>query len=103
MNLQPGNKHERNFRLIHIAVIGLLGQVGLFTLLILLSALFIGLWFDSQMNTRPIFTLAFLLISIPVSLGVMLVVLRMGLARIKPGLVKPVAPQNEETGFGNNA
>ena len=103
MSQQQSSKRERNLRLFNFAIIGMLGQVGIFTLLILLAALFIGLRIDGQMNTRPLFTLTFLVVSIPVSLIVMLVIVRQGLARIRPGIEKPGPSQNEETGFGKNA
>lgn len=36
-----------------------------------LLALFAGLWLDGQMGTRPLFTLGFVLTSIPLTLGLM--------------------------------
>jgi F0F1-type ATP synthase assembly protein I len=36
-----------------------------------LVALFAGMWLDGQMGTRPLFTLGFVLVSIPLTLGVM--------------------------------
>lgn len=36
-----------------------------------LLALFAGMWLDGQMGTKPIFTLGFVLTSIPVTLGLM--------------------------------
>jgi uncharacterized membrane protein YedE/YeeE len=103
MNIPQGTKREWTPPLLSMALIGLLGQVGIVTLLILLAALFAGLWLDVQMHTSPVFTLALLIGSIPVSLVAMLVIVRLGLARIKPGLEKPASSQKEETGIGNNA
>lgn len=36
-----------------------------------LLALFAGMWLDGQMGTRPLFTLGFVLASIPLTLGLM--------------------------------
>ncbi len=70
-------------RVFNLAIAGLLGQVGCITLLIVLGALFLGLWLDSRFQTRPVITLVVVIASIPVSLLVMFAIVRTGLARIK--------------------
>lgn len=79
------------------------GQVGCLTLVIVLAAVFFGLWLDSRMGTRPAFTIFLILASIPVSLVVMLVVTRAATKRIKAqaGAKKPVS--QEETDLGNDS
>jgi len=59
------------------------GQVGCLTLVILLLAVFLGLWLDNQYGTKPTFTIGLLLVSIPVSLLVMFAVVRAAVQRIK--------------------
>jgi F0F1-type ATP synthase assembly protein I len=51
----------------NLALAGLLSQVGCVTVVIVVGALLAGLWVDSLFNTRPLFTIVFLLVSIPVS------------------------------------
>ncbi len=51
----------------NLALAGMLSQVGCVTVVIVVGALFAGLWVDSLFNTRPVFTILFLLASIPVS------------------------------------
>ena len=46
----------------------MMSQVGCVTVVIVVGALLVGLWVDSLFNTRPVFTVVFLLLSIPVSL-----------------------------------
>lgn len=101
MNLPHGNHQEHKTRLLNLAVVGIVGQVGFFTLLIILVALFAGLGLDNRMQTRPLFTLVFLVASVPISLLVMFVVVRFGLARINPGKMKSEPKQQEENDFGN--
>ena len=52
----------------NLALAGMLSQVGCVTVVIVVGALLAGLWLDSLFNTRPLFTIVFLLASIPVSL-----------------------------------
>jgi len=52
----------------NLALASMMSQVGCVTVVIILGALVIGLWVDSQFDTRPLFTLVFLLGSIPISL-----------------------------------
>ena len=47
------------------------GQVGCVTLIVILAALFGGLWLDNQFNTRPLFTVGLMIASIPFTLFVM--------------------------------
>ena len=61
------------------------------TLLIVVLAVLGGLWLDARFDTRPIFTIVLLVISIPVSLGAMLYIVRLVTSKIKTGspLEKP--------------
>ena len=102
MSVPQGTNQDRKTRLINLALVGIVGQVGFLTLLIILIALFAGLWLDGRMHTRPVFTLVFLVASIPVSLLIMFVIVRLGVARIKPGLVKSDNSKKKETNFGED-
>ena len=61
----------------------MVGQVGCLTLIIILAAVFGGLWLDNTFGTKPVFTLVLLLAGIPISVLVMLLVARKTLARLK--------------------
>ncbi|MBN2304139.1 MAG: AtpZ/AtpI family protein [Anaerolineae bacterium] len=52
----------------NLALTSMVGQAGCATLVVILAALFAGLYLDSRLDTRPLFTLGLLLISIPISL-----------------------------------
>ena len=75
----------------------LAGQVGCLTLLIVMVALFAGLWLDAQFSTKPLYTLVLILASIPVSLVVMLIVARTAISKIKagPAPAKPVKMEGD--------
>jgi len=42
-------------------------QVGFLTLIIIFASLLLGLWLDSTFDSRPIFTIVLLVLSMPVS------------------------------------
>jgi F0F1-type ATP synthase assembly protein I len=65
-----------------IATIG--GSVGCSTLIIILAALFIGLWLDKVFDTKPMFTILLMLGSIPVSIVIMFMIVRSTTARLLP-------------------
>jgi len=54
-----------------MALVGVIGQVGCLTLLIISVALIAGLWLDNQFQTRPLFALVFILASVPLTLYLM--------------------------------
>lgn len=58
-------------------------QVGCLTLLIVLAALFGGLWLDARFGTKPMFTIGLMIASVPVTLVGMFWVVRMTTARIR--------------------
>jgi hypothetical protein len=60
------------------------GSVGCLTVLIIFLALFGGLWLDNQLQTRPTFTILFLIGSVPVTLVAMFWVVRQATGRIRP-------------------
>ncbi len=68
---------------LNMTIIGLVGQVGCLTLLILLASVFIGLWLDTYFGTRPWITIGMLVISIPIALVVMFFVTRKATDKFK--------------------
>ena len=77
---QPGSQQPSLFNL---TIIGLVGQVGCLTLLILLAAVLSGLWLDTHFGTRPWVTIGMLVLSIPISLVVMYFVSRSAAEKLK--------------------
>jgi len=71
------------------------GQVGCLTVGGILIALILGLFLDSRLDTRPLFTIILLIDSIPVTLVAMFWVVRKATSRIKPD-VKNKSSQLEE-------
>jgi len=77
---QPDNRSNNRFNTILATVVG---QVGCLTPLILLGALFAGLWLDRQFETKPLFTILFIVGSAPVSVFVLYRIVRMATAKLK--------------------
>lgn len=51
----------------NLVLAGMLSQIGCVTAIIVVAALLGGLWVDSRLNTKPLFTALFLLLSIPIN------------------------------------
>jgi ABC-type molybdate transport system permease subunit len=88
----PPEKPITKQYLLNMTLAGLVGQVGCVTLIIILGALFLGLWIDAQFATRPWFTIGLVIASIPVSLIIMVVVARAAISKIKAGTGKSNDP-----------
>jgi len=78
------------------------GQVGCLTLIIILGAVFLGLWLDNRFDTKPIITFILLIGSIPVSLIAMLIVVKAAVSKIKTKDNQSHAKNEEENGIGTN-
>jgi hypothetical protein len=82
---KPESEQDRKQYWMNLTLAGAAGQVGCVTLLIVLGAILGGLWLDSRFDTRPMFTLILLIASIPISLVVMLKIVRLVTSKIKAG------------------
>jgi len=72
-------------RAMNLAMATVAGQAGCLTIVIILAALFLGLWLDNVFNTaRPVFTFGLVLGSVPITLFVMVWVARSAISQIKP-------------------
>ena len=76
----PENSSKDRFNTILATVVG---QVGCLTPVILLGALFAGLWLDRQFETKPLFTILFIVGSAPVSVFVLYRIVRSATAKLK--------------------
>ena len=89
----PEDRRARQ-KTFNLVLAGVVSQVGLVTVVIVLVALFGGLWLDTQFGTRPIITVTLMVLSMPVTLGLMLFIVRRATAQLKP-VAK--TNQNEES------
>lgn len=58
-------------RAINLALASVAGASGCVTLILVVSALLLGLWLDQQFDTKPIFTIGCIIGSVPITLVVM--------------------------------
>lgn len=86
---------DRKTRIMNLTLAGVAGQVGCLTLVIILAAVFGGLWLDNYYQTKPMFTIGLLVVSIPISLVVMLFVVRLAISKIKTEKAEPKLEQTE--------
>ncbi len=70
---KKGNHHQRAYNLTIAAVVS---QVGCLTIIIIVIGLIGGFWLDAHFNTKPVFTIGLLVVSIPVTLILMLWLVR---------------------------
>jgi F0F1-type ATP synthase assembly protein I len=85
MNRQDeGNKQDRRQHNLNLALATVAGQVGFVTLLIIAVALIGGLALDNYLNTKPMFTVLFMIVSVPVTVILMFRIVRATTSRIKP-------------------
>jgi len=85
MSQTPTPQRNRKQYWLNLTLAGAAGQVGCVTLIIVIAAVFGGLWLDARFETRPTFTIILLLASIPISLGAMLYIVRIFTSKIKAG------------------
>ncbi len=76
---KPEIQYAKNLALASVA-----GQVGCFTLVIIFVALIGGLWLDKIFAVRPLFTIVLLVFSVPVTVVMMLWVVRKTTSKIQP-------------------
>jgi len=68
------------------------------TLVIIFAALLAGLWLDKILNSKPLFTIVLVLLSIPVTLLLTFRVVRTAAARILPTIKKEVTEEESHSG-----
>jgi len=79
---EPGKKNRKEY-FSNLALALLAGQVGCITLVIVLGAVFLGLWLDNHFQTKPVLTLVTVLVSVPISVVAMFIVARGAAKRVK--------------------
>ncbi|NMB53849.1 MAG: AtpZ/AtpI family protein [Leptolinea sp.] len=75
--------NDQKQKIYNMAMAALVGQVGCLTLIIIMAALFGGMYLDNRFDSKPWFTTGLLIGSIPISMGAMLYVSRAAIRKIK--------------------
>jgi F0F1-type ATP synthase assembly protein I len=83
----------------NLTLVAVAGQVGCLTLVVVLAALFGGLWLDSQFDTKPMFTVGLMILSVPVTLVAMFWVVRKATSRLQAN-TDQVSEENQEEAQG---
>ena len=95
---QVEGKSNRN--VLNLTLVTSAGQVGCLTLLIVVSALFGGLWLDNRFQTRPMFTIGIMVASIPVTLFAMFWVVRIATSHMTQSKSRQASQGTEEHNSG---
>lgn len=90
-------KNSKQYAL-NLTLAGVAGLAGVITLVIVLLAMFTGIWLDNKLGTNHNFTIGLILGSVPVTVIVMLYFVRSATAKIKPSITKK--PLEEEVNSG---
>lgn len=83
MNAPVPQENHNQIPSFHATLIAVVGQVGCVTPVILLGALFAGLWLDRQFDTRPFFAILFIVGSGPVSILVLYRIVKSATRRLQ--------------------
>ena len=96
---QPGDKSDRKRSqyAFNLTLAAVAGQVGCLTLVIVLIALFGGLWLDNRFGTRPWITVILVIGSVPVALVAMFWVVRKATSRITYSSIQKTEGTEEES------
>ncbi len=85
-------------KILNLTLVGIVSQVGCLTLVIILAALLLGLFLDNRFSTKPWFTIGLIIASIPVSLGLMIFVVRTAVKKMKPESSKQMKQEVKNLG-----
>jgi len=80
---EPATARQKSDRAFNITLTTVVVQVGCFTPVIILGGLFLGLWLDRVLGKSPLFTIIFILASMPVALVVLFAIVRAATKRLK--------------------
>ena len=91
---QTGDQPDKKTALhsLNLTLAGVTGQVGCLTVIIILAAFFAGRWLDSRFDSDALFTVIFMVASVPVTLVVMVWVVRSVTSRF----AKPSGQNSQE-------
>lgn len=95
------DQRDRTEYAFNITLAAVAGQVGCLTLVIVLAALFGGLWLDNYFQTKPMFTIVLMVASIPVTLVLMFWVVRAATSRLQKNSNQSAEKMEEEEPQGD--
>ncbi len=87
MNEQERKNSDKQARS-NLALAAVASQVGVVTIVIVFAALIGGLLLDKQFDTKPMFTLLLLVFSMPVTVFLMIKIVKSATSRIQPVIKK---------------
>jgi apolipoprotein N-acyltransferase len=90
-------KSTRQYAL-NLTLAGVAGMAGVITLVIILVALFTGIWLDNHLDTNHNFTIILILASVPLTLIVMFYYVKAATARIRPSETKKNLEEEANSG-----
>jgi MFS-type transporter involved in bile tolerance (Atg22 family) len=93
---QSGTPPEDNRQVLNLTLLTVVGQVGCITPLIILAALFIGIWLDARFGSKPTFTIMFIVGSVPVALIAMFWIVKETINRTLPGSTQPKTSEEDK-------
>lgn len=79
---------KKSPRIKSLTIAAIAAQVGCISLILIFTALFVGLWLDAQSGRRGVFTVILLVVSAPINIYLML--------RIALGLIRRIQPQAKD-------
>jgi len=85
------NSSSSPSRAFYLTVATILTQVGCLTIVIIFIALFGGIWLDGYFDTKPWFTMILTIASLPITILVMLKLVRAGTSKLNSS-----PPKNDE-------
>ncbi|TAK12967.1 MAG: AtpZ/AtpI family protein [Anaerolineae bacterium] len=80
-DLNDKKQADRTYAM-NVALTAVVGQVGCVTVLVIVLAMFAGLWIDNRFGTKPWFTIGLLVASMPVTVILMLNIVRAATSRM---------------------
>ena len=96
---EPRKKDRRQYTF-NITLAAVAGQVGCLTVGVIIGSLLAGLWLDNRFDMLPLFTITFLIISMPVTLIMMYKFVIAATSRIKFDLPEEKDSPSEEVEVG---
>jgi F0F1-type ATP synthase assembly protein I len=97
MNEQNGQKYDKQATT-NLTMAAIASQVGVVTIVIIFGALILGLVLDRYFDTKPLFTLLLLVFSMPVTVYLMIKIVKGATDRIKPIIKQKESKDNLEGG-----
>jgi len=98
--MSPGNvktSPTKSQYAFNITLAAVAGQVGCLTIFIVFAALFGGLQLDKMLDTKPMFTVGLMVLSVPVTLVLMFLVVRRATTHMRTNNeLNSISPEKED-------